>query len=167
MTQPVRWKQTMAYLREENVESAVELGPGRTLKNLLQQDYPSFSVLAFDSEKDHGTLLSSSREALPLGEGNLRIVEACLAAAVATRNRNEDLRAYELGVIKPYREIERLLLESEENGTVPTDDAIQGVLQRLMTIMQTKFVSEQEQRERLSAILPGSHSRKFPTPFNL
>lgn len=152
MTEPVLWKQTMAYLRNQAMEAAIDFGPQRTMKHLLLQDDPAAVVYAFDFPEDHEKLFSPEWKARRRNRSNRRLLEACLVAAVATPNRNEDRLAYTEGAVKPYREIEEMLLEAERRGSEPTDEDVRAGLERLTTILRTKGASEQEQLERTNAI---------------
>lgn len=150
MTEPVRWNSTMAYLRREGIDLAIDFGPRTTLKNLLMQDDSAAVAYGFDAPDDHGKLFAPEwgRRA----RANNRLLEACLAAAAATRNRSEDTRAYAAAVVKPYREIEALLLCAESRGTDAADEDAREALRLLDLVMAAKGAGDEERAARTNAI---------------
>lgn len=152
MTEPVRWKSTMAYLRREGVGLAIDCGPRATLKNLLLQDDSAAVAYAFDAPDDHGKLFAPEWGAGRRARPNNRLLEACLAAAAATRNRSEDTRAYAAAVVKPYREIEALLHRAESRGTDAADEDAREALRLLDAIMAAKGAGDEERAARTNAI---------------
>ncbi|MCD1260590.1 ACP S-malonyltransferase [Paenibacillus athensensis] len=81
------------------------------------------------------------------------VVTRCLAAAVCTRNRNEDEAEYRAGVIEPYRRIQAIQEQLDESGHAPDEAQMREALELLKRIMDTKRVALKEQRERFKEIL--------------
>ncbi|MFH1700251.1 MAG: ACP S-malonyltransferase [Candidatus Zixiibacteriota bacterium] len=49
---PVRWRDTMACFVEQNVETVVEIGPGKVLSGLAKRDMPGVSLFNIDTFAD-------------------------------------------------------------------------------------------------------------------
>ncbi|MEE9443837.1 MAG: ACP S-malonyltransferase [candidate division Zixibacteria bacterium] len=52
ITSPVRWRDTMAYFIEENVETVVEIGPGKVLSGLAKRDMRGVNLYNIDTLAD-------------------------------------------------------------------------------------------------------------------
>jgi len=59
ITSPVRWRDTMAYLASEEVDSVVEVGPGKVLTGLAKRDMPGVTLFNIDT-------LADIRQVLPV-----------------------------------------------------------------------------------------------------
>jgi len=74
-----------------------------------------------------------------------------LKVIACTPNRNEDIQAYEQGVIAPSRELRKL---ADSIGDKKPDTAqVNDVLQTLKSILEVKQVDKQEQDERLQEVI--------------
>ncbi|MFB9326423.1 ACP S-malonyltransferase [Paenibacillus aurantiacus] len=159
MTEPVRWTKAIGCLKRCGVDVLIDSGPNRTLANLAKEDDPAIVSLAFDDPADHTRIAGSPRRSLPDADANRRVLEACLAAAVSTRNANDDRQAYAEGVVRPYRAIESMLLQAERSGEAPSDADARQALELLDAILLTKGIGERERKDRLRAC-QRRHNRK-------
>ncbi|MEU3850381.1 ACP S-malonyltransferase [Streptomyces sp. NPDC029554] len=148
LTGPVLWSTVVSRLAERDVALWLEVGPKQVLKKLIADAVDGADVLSLDTEPDE------ARAALGrLAERRRRepgLAGLCLGAAAATRNRNFDEEQYAEGVLRPYRELQELAQADKDRVT---DAQKASALRLLRTIMATKRVPEQEQQERIAAIL--------------
>lgn len=145
MTEPVLWQQTMTSLQRLSMDAAVELAPRKTLARLFKADYPSFPVYSLEDQAERQTVFSSAFNTSYRSSGR-NLIEECLATAVSIRNRCNDDQIYQEQVVAPYRKIESLLLDLEQNQTEPSPAQLQEVLNGLKTIVLAKGATEEEYR---------------------
>ncbi|MGR5066593.1 ACP S-malonyltransferase [Photobacterium sp. DNB22_13_2] len=151
LVSPVCWVQTMDYVQQACVTLAVELGPGSVVKKLAKYHHP-IEVLSFDVKADRqqlGQLVMNRAERATFNQDQqINVFNKCMAIAVATRNTNDDLQAYEQGVVQPYNTLKAL----NEAGEVTVANAHQA-LALLKTIMDTKGVPAEEQHQRFNQVV--------------
>jgi len=160
MTEPVRWRQSMTHLDSLGIDLAIDSGPQRTLKHLLLQDDPSAAALACDAPDDHAMLFASGWRQQAGRRSSIRLLEACLAAATAARNRNGDLPSYREGVVRPYKELEALALLAERQGREPTVREVREGLRLLDRILTAKGVERAERHAATNAIRDAIHRKE-------
>ncbi len=56
ITAPVRWRDTMAFFKTANVETMIEIGPGKVLTGLAKREIPGISLFNIDKLEDIGKL---------------------------------------------------------------------------------------------------------------
>lgn len=147
LIKPVRWIETMEFLKRYGVTHAIEMGPQNILGNLVSANTPSIVALCYSVKDDQKTINNLFPSNHHLRRHIPTVVTRCLAIAVATPNLNYDEEEYRKGVIEPYREIQNLqeLIESENRQ--PTIDEMRKTLDLLQTVFDTKKVSIEEQNE--------------------
>jgi [acyl-carrier-protein] S-malonyltransferase len=48
ITSPVRWRDTMAFFRSENIDTIIEIGPGKVLSGLARKEIPGVTLHNID-----------------------------------------------------------------------------------------------------------------------
>ncbi|KJD45862.1 malonyl CoA-ACP transacylase [Paenibacillus terrae] len=145
MTHPVRWIQTMQYMANHGVKQSIELGPRTVLKNLAKEINTTIEVLSLDRDLDRVELERrfSIRDWVALS----------LSLAVSTPNANWNEDEYLKGVILPVRRLEELLRNSESGSSPPpASEQRQEILGCIRLVLQTKQVSEGEQKVMLEQL---------------
>ncbi len=157
---PVRWTESMIFLKQNGISTAVELGPKNVLKNLMKKNVPDIKTYSFDIEEDlellKGGFSENSESAECAGSYNPNlptVVTRCLATAVCTRNYNWDNDEYQKGVIEPYKRIQRLQEELEKQKKQPSKEQMEDALEMLRSVFRTKKTPSEEQAERFTQIL--------------
>lgn len=140
---PVRWVESMVYLKKFMVSYGVELGPGNVLRNMMKTNISDIRIYAFDDDKEIEKLKTYVENSY------VPFLSRCLGIAVATQNHNFDNKEYEAGVITPYNQIEALSKKVESQGRKANQEEMEQGLNWLVKIMQTKGVTQEEQKERL------------------
>lgn len=138
---PVRWADSMTYLKKAMIKYCVEVGSGRVLKNMMKTNISDIPVFAFEGEEE---ALYSHFEAC-----KFPVVSRAMGIAVATRNRNWDPDAYETGVVAPYKELSLMQTRIEQEERLATQDETMKTIDLLLTIFRTKGTPVEEQRFRL------------------
>ncbi|MDT8977091.1 ACP S-malonyltransferase [Paenibacillus sp. chi10] len=160
MTEPIQWDATMQFLKNQSVNVVVELGPGTVLRNLMKKSSGDIYSYSYDKEEDRSglrKLMFSEELEYPC------FVSRCLAIAVCTRNRNWNQEEYQTGVIEPYRRIQTMLAEVEQNGHKPTLELKQAALSMLQSVFTTKQTPMEEQQERFAQLFEETNTRDlFP-----
>lgn len=138
---PVRWADSMTYLKKAMIKYCVEVGSGRVLKNMMKTNISDIPVYAFEGEEES---LYDHFEAC-----KFPIVSRAMGIAVATRNRNWDPDAYESGVVVPYKELTLMQTRIEQEDRIATEEETKRAIELLLTIFRTKETPAEEQRFRL------------------
>ncbi len=153
---PVRWTESVLFLKQNAICTAVELGPKNVLKNLMKKNAPDIKTYSFDMEEDAELLkgeLSEGAESAGIYDPNSpTVVTRCLATAVCTRNYNWDNDEYQKGVIEPYKRIQRLQEELEKQKKRPSKRQMEDALEMLRSVFRTKKTPSEEQAERFTQI---------------
>ncbi len=142
IVKPVLWTQTMAYLKQQELSLAIDVGPGKVVRNLARNNNPAIQALSLDVWEDH-LLVNSYMKT----EYRLPFVSRCMGLAVATRNQCFDDAQYELGVVRPYQQLQALQEELQERE--PTTEEKRRALALLQKIFDTKQVPAEEQMHKL------------------
>ncbi len=149
ITAPVRWSETIAFLRRAGITKTVEMPPGGVLTKMLSRDpghgQAELSVAGYDS--------SAAREAVraALHRPPGSIFELCLAAAVATPSGNQD-RASVPRALEAFQLLEAKRAAADESGREPTLAEAEEALALLAEIFAAKQVSEADRAARMEEI---------------
>ncbi|MVO98621.1 ACP S-malonyltransferase [Paenibacillus lutrae] len=159
LTQPVRWKETMDFLKQRQITKTIEMGPQSVLTNLVAANYPGVQSYSYGQADDRLHLLKK----IGSGQGEIQgkssvyskesLVKRCLTAAVCTRNRNMNEEEFLAGVIGPYEQLEEIERKLEQDHSSVSQGDFLQVLQLLNTIFHTKKVPAAIQTMRFGQIL--------------
>lgn len=144
---PVRWVETMQYLRNKEVRLAIDIGPGKVVRNLFSANNPMIKSLSFDINDDRIALTE-----LLKNDPKIPFVSRCMGLAVATKNNCTDLEKYNLGVVEPYKKLQALQNKIEDDNREATFEERKLARELLQTIFDTKAVPETEQKERFERL---------------
>lgn len=150
---PVRWRETMQFLKRYGVTHAIEMGPKNVLCNLVSANVSGMDTFCYAQREDRHRLKEIFNSEHPLTKQIPTVLTRCLAAAVAVPNQNVDGDAYRKGVIEPYRQILQRQEELEQQQAQPTTEQMREALAMLRSVFVTKKVSVEEQREWFHQIL--------------
>lgn len=157
MIKPVQWTETMNFMSENEIEVAIELGPGKILTNLMSRNAPSIETFAFDYEENMESLFSKVAAVRSKKE---KFISKCIVASVCTKNRNDDSEIYENGVIKPYRELQKMEIDLKERAALPSVEDMKNAINLLITIFETKKVPNKEKHKRFNLLLKETGTRE-------
>jgi [acyl-carrier-protein] S-malonyltransferase len=150
---PVRWQESLHYLKKQGITTAIEIGPHNVLKNLVKRNTPNINTYAYDKPKDRQTVKKLFLANQGENRQAAKVVSMCLAAAMCTRNRNWNNDEYRIGVIEPYRRIKAIYDNLQNENQESALNQIQEALEMLRLILETKKAPVAEQNERFSRIL--------------
>jgi len=164
---PVMWVDSMQYIKNTGVVSAVEIGPKKVLRNLMKRNTPDIKAYSFDDKKDYDTLLNELKTQDNSGENDISVVTRCMAIAVCTRNRNWNNEEYQKGVSEPYKKIQQMQEEIETNGGKPTVEQMKKALEMLRSVFITKKVPIEEQIERFNQVFAETGTKQLFPDFKM
>jgi [acyl-carrier-protein] S-malonyltransferase len=141
---PVRWADSMTYLKKAMIKYCVEVGSGRVLKNMMKTNISDIPVYAFEGEEEE---LYKHFESC-----KFPIVSRAMGIAVATRNRNWDPEVYESGVVAPYKELAAMQARTEQEDRQATEEETGRAIELLLTILRSKGTPVEEQRFRMKQL---------------
>ena len=180
IVQPVRWRDSISFLLDQGVDSAIEMGPQAILKNLMRQNAPKVMTFSFGTQEELTALRHKFSNSGQGSEQNsvhgLDLLTRCIAAAVCTKNHNWDNAEYQAGVVEPYQKIKSMKEDLEKENSLPALEQMREALELLKQIFNTKKVPVEEQAERFNDIfdatgtrllfenfeIPSSHNFKIP-----
>ncbi|MCA0756976.1 ACP S-malonyltransferase [Paenibacillus sp. N4] len=149
MTEPVRWQESVEYLRLQHVKTAIELGPKQVLQSLMKKNASSILTVSLGETED----LPKVKGAFNREDTEPSFIGKCLAIAAATKNRNWDNEAYVQGVIEPYQKVKQLSMQLDQTKQEPTREQMAEALLMLRSVFETKKVPHSEQQKRLKPLL--------------
>lgn len=158
---PVQWVESMNYIKTLNIHSYVEIGPKRTLANIVKSDIGPDISFSLDNTQDVENLVNR----LSWKYGDPTVVSRCMAIAVCTRNNNWDEAAYAEGVSAPYKEIEALQGKLDDTKEAPTKDQMIQALNMLKSVFKTKGTPIEEQKERFAQIFNETRTNEIFADF--
>lgn len=154
LTSPIRWTQALLELSRLGVNQWLDIGPKDVLANLVSQTLPGANALAYDDESQREVLRARFIDPEADREGTeANLIGLCLGAAVCTKNSNWDEDAYRRGVIEPYKEIQKIYGQLEQEERMPTEEEMARALSLLAIIFKTKGTPSEQQHKRFRHIL--------------
>ncbi|MBE7122184.1 ACP S-malonyltransferase [Bacillus cereus] len=151
MIHPVRWQETMQYIKHSRVNVCIELGPKAILRNLENQ-MDVFSLGKSTDLQEVKSFILQRKEQSSDPEQRTLFFSKCLAEAIGVRNRNENKDEYEKQGVEAYRELKRLQQTLDHNRTDPSLTQIQQAVDLLRSVWKAKKVSDKEQRKLLQGL---------------
>ncbi|OAB26495.1 hypothetical protein PMSD_25240 [Paenibacillus macquariensis subsp. defensor] len=143
MVSPVRWSETMDYMKTEGIDLAIELGPQAILLDLAPPELPVLSFSRINDRQEIALYTERQHERI------LYFLTRCLGIAVSVKNQNWDHEAYDKGVIQPYEQIAEKVGQIRSKNIVPSIDDIYEGLRMLQSVFETKRIPKEEQNSRL------------------
>jgi malonyl CoA-acyl carrier protein transacylase len=150
ITDPIRWYETMEYMKNHQIDAAIELGPKKVLKNLFKKSSRSIKVYSTNTQADLQEMYELEPEDFVEKRPNL--LAQCLAMAVSTPNLNFDDHAFQTGVIEPYGKLKEMYYTLQQEKQELEEIHINEALSLLKTIFKTKQLPLTEQNQRLEVI---------------
>ncbi|MCD9026583.1 ACP S-malonyltransferase [Cohnella silvisoli] len=148
LTEPVRWLSCMQEMHATGIDRVIESGPGSVLSRLWKSFSPETKTAYSDDMQGITTLMDNHRMA-----GYSDFLPRCLGIASATRNNRDDPDAYRIGVLEPYREVEKMAREQAEAGSLPTEEQLRKGWSMLQSMFDTKGTETAERIARLVRLL--------------
>lgn len=148
IVKPVRWYESIKYLKNRDVNLMIELGPDIVLKKLVEKCDQEINVLKFTDRNE----LNLIKDDLPK-EDLAGLVVKSMALIISTKNNNLDEEEYLNGVVQPYQKIAAIRNRLNEENREATLGETEEVLNLLKTALDTKKVPLEEKRERVDHIL--------------
>lgn len=167
---PVRWVESMEFLKRQRIDLAIEMGPKTVLTGLMKQNIPEVAVYSYDNEAERKMLRSILNDAVPARKADEyphTVVTKCIQIAVCTKNHNWDNTAYQKGVIEPYRKIQRMQENLEKTGQQPTVEQMREALEMLKSVFKTKMTPLREQEERFREVFDSTDTKELFLDFDL
>lgn len=162
MVSAVRWKESIEYLLRQGVNTFIEMGPKSALTNLIKRDYSHVRTLSYEEHQQEIMAIIDEQ----IADKRPTLMSRSLAIAVCTRNQNWDEAEYQRGVIEPYRRVQALSNQLEEEGRVESVEDMKQAIEMLRSVFVTKKVPMEEQRERFTQIFDETKKRHLYDDFS-
>ncbi len=132
---PIRWTQSVSYLVDAGVRTAIEIGPKDVLKFLIKKNTSHIEAFSFNEF----TQIEQLRDSIVIGrEQALELIARCLKIAISTKNCNSNTSTYQKDVVIPYKEIEGLYLELREKNLYPDKEQVLKAVQMVISVLEAK-----------------------------
>lgn len=152
IVKPVRWKDSMDYLMEQEISTMIELSPQSVLRNLILTNESGMVGYSYDDKYDYEEIKRvkySLTNDLAVGEEKKRdFIQRCITGIVCTKNENNSDT-----ILQIYQRVKGLLLKIEKDNVEPSYEEMKLVFESLIEVMRIKHVTKQEYQDRISAIL--------------
>ncbi len=155
---PVRWAESMTYLKKSMVQYCAEVGAGHVLKNMMRTNISDIPVFSFESDED--ALYAYAEKC------RFPFVSRAMGIVVATKNNNWDDAAYQAGVIAPYNELAKLQARIEQEERKATAEEMDRTVELLLTIFATKKTPAEEQIDRLRELFADTGEEEYFAAFD-
>lgn len=142
----VRWTDIMSYCQEKGCNKVIELGPKHVLSGLFHTDCEELLACTIDEEEKFNNFIQKEKEE------RQEYIISCMSTIVCTKNSNWDNEQYETGVVQPYKRIEKMVDDVENNEIFPTLDMLRSAYDDLHTALVNKKVENEEVDELLKTI---------------
>ena len=119
ITSSVKWYQSVKYMEDNGCQTAIEFGPKKILKNLIQRN-SAITVFSYDIEDDR----AEAEAIFDKQKFQLVTFGEFLKEAVVHKNCNADSSDYENEVVSPYRKIEAIYQKMKNDNYKVTDEDI-------------------------------------------
>lgn len=149
---PVQWQGIVDYFSKKKIDMAIEMGPKTVLKNLLKHDTKNLKVFSYDNEKDVKDLMELDEIKARYAGVEKTIITKCLSAAICTKNLNWENEEYNQGVVETIKKIRKIQEEIKEKDVRPSFDQMNYAIELLKTILYSKKIPLDIQREVLQNI---------------
>lgn len=132
---PVKWYQSLMYMQSIGCTEAIEFGPKKVLKNIINKD-SSIEAFSFDNEYD----IMQTTSMFNKQKMDSMIYGQFLREAVTHKCHRTDSSGYSENVVVPYREIEKIYLRIKNEGHILTSDELklsEEMLRKILTYKKT------------------------------
>lgn len=150
IVQPVRWRDTILYLLQHGVSTAIEIGPKTVLKYILEMNTKKISCYSIDEIKNlevlKNKIIVNEQEYQP-------IIGRCLASAVSTPNYNKNEVDYYEKVVKPYRQIEKIYKKCYSQKITLSNTEFKEILDIFLGMMYAKKLNDEEIQHQINKVL--------------
>ncbi|NLM18979.1 MAG: ACP S-malonyltransferase [Clostridiaceae bacterium] len=133
---PVRWIDTINYMKDQGVLFVLEMGPSRILGRFAKDIDSDLIVQELDRPKEPYYAYQLFRENKLFNKNHL--MDRLLGIAVSTKNYNYDALNYTENVVKPYRELTMLVQSLEESQQEIKEEDINKSVGLLREILEGK-----------------------------
>jgi [acyl-carrier-protein] S-malonyltransferase len=147
MFMPVKWSKTIKYMKDNGIDTILEVGPNNVLTNMAEKYEKNMKFYSYekDKEKIKSIFDKGSRP-------KIEVLKQCLAIIVCTPNNNWDETEYKKGVIIPYKRIEQIIETLEKRKEEPSSEQIREGMNLLRLVFQTKGTPTEEQELRFKQL---------------
>lgn len=150
LVEPLRWLSSIAYVKEQGAEVAIELGPKNILQFLLSNNTRQITAYGLEKPAD----LAKLHAALFIQESEFKtMMAACLAVVAGTKNWNQDLSIYQEQVVCPFEHIQNLYEELEKKQIAPSRAQATLALQMAQGALRAKHVPPPYQYKYIKKIV--------------
>ena len=149
----VRWTDILKYAEKMDINTIIEVGPGKTLKRFTEATTPSIRCFSMSDENDRERIDAILEKKEKTDCDYEKLVTRCRAIAVCMQNKNENSTEYENGVVIPYKKLKNLKAEIEIRQSKATEEEARTAVRLLHQIMDTKKASVEVQKMRIHQLL--------------
>lgn len=160
IVKPVKWSDSMTFLKKSMVQYCVEVGAGHILRNMMKTNVSDIKVFALDDANDESKIYDYVESC------NFPFISRTMGIVVATKNNNWNEQEYKLGVVEPYNKLIAMqqIIEKEERKA--NIQEMNEALQLLLLILKTKQTPIEERVSRLHQLFEDTGTKDIFKDFD-
>jgi len=147
MFMPVKWSKTIKYMKDNGIDTILEVGPNNVLTNMAEKYEKNMKFYSYEKDKEKIKSIFDK-----VSRPKIEVLKQCLAIIVCTPNNNWDETEYKEGVIIPYKRIEQIIETLEKRKEEPSSEQIREGMNLLRLVFQTKGTPTEEQELRFKQL---------------
>ncbi len=148
MTNPVRWLESIHYIRGHGTDTAIEIGPKEILKKQMGYITNEIQSYSMDNISDREILFETYKKK----EDRLKFINKCLGIAVSTKNNCLDVEKYQECVVKTYRQLQKLNEEVIDSGKAISLEVLKEHYNLLESILDFKEVTKEDREKHVNIL---------------
>lgn len=142
---PVKWSNVMDYFLREPIDTVIEFGPGRTLKNFFKAVSKTICTFSFEQDDNYAAIGQLTENSDFIFSQFDDFVKQCISIIACTKNNNFNENQYRKDVIDVCRKIRNINSHNEEGKDITAEN----VLEWTISALRGKLVTNDEIAMRL------------------
>lgn len=156
---PVRWIETINYLKKQQIDLIIEMGSQAILSNMLNDNTDRIHAISYGQKDDRVKLYKMLNMQDKIFNTYFQerrqkysMIDRCLATVACTLNYSENNDTYLNRIETLVSKIEDIQEKIDQEGKEPTYNQMRDTLDILIQIFKVKKIPLEEQKKRVEII---------------
>ncbi len=123
MLSPVRWSDSMMFLKRKNIKDFIELGETDTLSKLVKKVINDARTCTFHNQFELDDVKYKLNGLEEYDKKKMSYLEKAISILTCTKNYNDNLQEYDKGIKEPYIKLRELHTQIENTKSKKFDDS--------------------------------------------
>ncbi|MBN3346603.1 malonyl CoA-acyl carrier protein transacylase [Clostridium botulinum] len=153
MLSPVRWSDSMMFLKRKNIKDFIELGETDTLSKLVKKVINDARTCTFHNQFELDDVKYKLNGLEEYDKKKMSYLEKAISILTCTKNYNDNLQEYDKGIKEPYIKLRELHTQIENTKSKKFDDSFFKKIHDVVIFgLNTKKVRPTEIENRLKQL---------------